>query len=161
MLRRAGHTYLRVRLHNVRRAATNVSFYRPASAIFITRFDRLPAPRHSDHSFLAFRTEIERPIRTHKTNPKLHGVQSNHGTTLLTSVALMTNKANSRQSRSRMFARATGKHLEGCPNAGRPLKPTTGQEWTAEKLYEAVCLKGYYDLAQELNASIAAERKAD
>ena len=53
-----------------------------------------------------------------------------------------------------------GEHLEGCPNAGRPFKPTTGQEWTAEKLYEAVCLKGYYNLAQELNASIAAERKA-
>ena len=53
-----------------------------------------------------------------------------------------------------------GEHLEGCSNAGRPFKPTTGQEWTAEKLYEAVCLKGYYNLAQELNASIAAERKA-
>ena len=53
-----------------------------------------------------------------------------------------------------------GKHLEGCPNAGSPFKPTTGKEWTAEKLYEAVCLKGYYNLAQELNASIAAERKA-
>ena len=39
-------------------------------------------------------------------------------------------------------------------------KSATGQEWTAEKLYEAVCLKGYYNLAQELNASIAAERKA-
>jgi hypothetical protein len=53
-----------------------------------------------------------------------------------------------------------GEHLEGCSNAGRPFKPTTGQEWTAEKLYEAVCLKGYYNFAQELNASIAAERKA-
>jgi len=51
-------------------------------------------------------------------------------------------------------------HLEGCPNAGRPFKPTTGQEWTAEKLYEAVCLKGCYNVAQELNATIAAERKA-
>ena len=53
-----------------------------------------------------------------------------------------------------------GEHLEGCSNAGRPFKPTTGQEWTAEKLYEAVCLKGYHKFAQELNASIAAERKA-
>ena len=25
-----------------------------------------------------------------------------------------------------------GEHLEGCSNAGRPFKPTTGQEWTAE-----------------------------
>ena len=53
-----------------------------------------------------------------------------------------------------------GEHLGGCPNAGGSFKPTTGQEWTAEKLYEAVCLKGYYNFAQELNASIAAERKA-
>ena len=50
-------------------------------------------------------------------------------------------------------------HLEGCPNAARPLQPATGQEWTAEKLYEAMCLKGYYNFAQELNGSIAAKRK--
>ena len=51
-------------------------------------------------------------------------------------------------------------HLESYPNAERPIKSTTEQEWTAEKLYEAVSLKGYYILAQELNASIAAERDA-
>ena len=56
--------------------------------------------------------------------------------------------------------RGHGKHLEGCPNDGRSCNSTARQEWTAEKLYEAVCLKGYHNLARELNASMAAERKA-
>jgi len=63
-LRRASHTYLRVRPHNVRSELTNECFFLPPRVRgFITRFDRFPAPRlFRPLFFWPFKFEIELPL---------------------------------------------------------------------------------------------------
>jgi hypothetical protein len=129
---------------------------------FIPRFDRFPAPRlFRPLFFWPFKFEIELPhehTRHPKTFRKCKAIMKQPYEQVWTNHDQQSKPTTGEQQPD--VCGCHGEHLEGCPNAGRPFKPTTGQEWTAEKLYEAVCLKGYYDLAQELNASIAVERKA-
>ena len=129
---------------------------------FITRFDRFPAPRlFRPLFFWPFKFEIDLP---HEHTRQTQNIQGCKAIMKQPYEQVWTN--HDQQSKPTTGEQnpdvcgCHGEHLEGCPNAGRTFKPTTGQEWTAEKLYEAVCLKGYYNFAQELNASIAAERKA-
>jgi hypothetical protein len=140
----------------------NVSFYRPASAVLLRVSTGSRAASVSTTLFLPVQIRNRTTAMNTQDNPKTFSewkaimkqpyeqVWTNHD---------QQSKPTTGEQKPDVCG-CHGEHLEGCPNAGRPFKSTTGQEWTAEKLYEAVCLKGYYNFAQELNASIAAERKA-
>lgn len=140
----------------------NVSFYRPASAVLLRVSTGSPRRVCSAHSFSG-RSNSKSNYRYEHTR-QTQNIQGCKAIMKQPYEQVWTN--HDQQSKPTTGEQnpdvcgCHGEHLEGCPNAGRPFKPTTGQEWTAEKLYEAVCLKGYYNFAQELNASIAAERKA-